>query len=209
MPRGRVWMEKADKRMAVALNEDEAGHMTVSLFVRNTLVDIPVEDVAETQYKPPVLMLNGSITLTTKHHEKYVVSVPFQTADELYARKLKIDELAKINAFEEGKFRSSYIFSADIMNYIPVLVVVPLGMMQVVAGILLFMVGPIGIVIGIVLILLGILIIVTVIRSSMNAVEGHCPICDKMVRTHLSAPYVYCTKCKEKVSVGNGFFEVK
>ena len=202
-------MGKADKRMVVALYEDEAGVPAVSLFIRKVLVDVPVADVAGTQYKPPVLMLNGSLTLTTKQGEKHIVPIPFQLADDLYALKLKIDENAKINAFEEGKFRSPYIFSADIINYIPVLVVVPLGFMQVVAGILLFMVGPIGIAIGIALVLLGALIIVTVIRSSMNAVEGHCPICDKLLRTHLSAPYVYCTKCKEKVSVGNGFFEVK
>jgi len=202
-------MEKADNRTVVMLYEDEAGESVVSLYVRKALVDIPITEVAGTQYKPPVLMLNGSITLTTKQGEKHIVPIPFQKADELYAVKLKIDATAKINAFEEGKFRSPYIFSADIMNYIPVLVVVPLGFMQIIAGILLFMIGPIGIVIGIMLILLGALIIITVIRASMNAVEGHCPICDKMVRTHLHAPYVYCTKCKEKVSVGNGFFEVK
>jgi len=202
-------MGDGKKQLAVLLREDEPNVQSVAVLVQKKPLIIALADIENTQYKPPVLLLNGSIIITTKQKQSYKIPVAFNVADEMYAEKLKIDHAAQINAFEPGKFRSPYVFTADIMNYIPVLVVVPLGLMQIIAGIFMFQIGAVGIVVGLLLILIGSLTIFFVVRSAMNAVEGHCPICDKVMRTNLSTPFLYCTKCKEKVSTGNGYFEVK
>ena len=202
-------MEKADKQLVAEVCESETGVMSVYLRVRGRVIRCKITDVTAATYRPPVLFIKGTLSITTRREKTLSVRVPWRDAETLYAQKLKLDEAAGINAFKAGRFRAPYYYMATVIDYLPMLVVAPIGFMLVIGGVLLFRIGMLGIVFGLFLMAIGMGISALVIRLSINGIEGHCPICDKLLRANVSAPFLYCTKCKEKVSIENGYFEVE
>jgi len=164
--------------------------------------------VADTVYATPFLLLKGKLSILTKDGRRLTLRIRRGEAREAQSFKHVIDSYCGINAYEESTqfARSPYMNTFSFANMLTIAIVLPLVIIHMLIGVFLCF-SAAGVVIGTLIILSAVGILYVVMRSSMSAVEGKCPICGHTLRTSRHEKFLYCAKCKEKIQVKKDYFE--
>jgi hypothetical protein len=170
-------------------------------------VELPLETLRE------VSLTNGGpfrsqLLLTDAGGQRVTFSLQGLPQEDRAALRRDLQRLAKVGAFEEGKYRTEIIPVTSFYNILTLVIVTPIVLSFLLGGAWLCTLGLGPLLLGAPLVAAGGFGAFALRRLLFGGIEGLCPICRGKVSSNIYSKRVVCLHCLNILHIRQDFFEV-